>query len=141
MKQLRGFGDVLLASLISLVACACVWYLGLVILDAASTWPRLDWPLLLVLAGVVVFYGLLVALPVLVVFAAPAYVLLLRAGRASYATAAAIGVAPGVVMLCFGARAGLAGVATGAAVALATHRTCRVRPNDSFKRTLLRGAA
>lgn len=141
MKQLRGFGDVLLASLISLLACTFVWYVGLVVLGAASTWPRPDWPLLLVLTGVVVFYGFLVALPVLVVFAAPAYVLLLRAGRASYATAAAIGVAPGVAMLCFSARAGVASVATGVAVALATHRSCKARLNDSLKPTLLRGAA
>lgn len=128
------------ASLISLVACAFVWYVGLVISGAASTWPRLDWPLLLVLAGVVVFYGLLVALPILVVFAAPAYVLLLRAGRASYATAAAIGVAPGMAMLCFSAMAGVAGVATGLAVALATHQACKMRPNDSFKPMPLSGA-
>ncbi|MRH01193.1 hypothetical protein [Xanthomonas sontii] len=139
MKRVRGFSDVLLASLIALVACALVWFVCFVVWGAVSTLPRTDLLLLLTISGVVVFYGLIVALPVLIIFAAPAYALLLRAGRASYATATIIGVIPGVVLLCINARSGVAAMVTGVVVSVATHKSCGGDPGESSKPDSLRG--
>ncbi|WP_371184303.1 hypothetical protein [Xanthomonas sacchari] len=138
MKRVRGFSDVLLKSLIALVACALAWFVGFVVWGAVSTWPRTDWLLLLTISGVVVFYGLIVALPVLIIFAAPAYALLLRAGRASYATATIIGVIPGVVLLCINARPGAAAMVTGVVVSIATHTSCGGGPGELSKPDSLR---
>ena len=87
----------------------------------------------------VVLLGLIIGLPVVVVLAAPAYALLLRAGRASFPAAAAIGAAPGLAMLLLTRELAVPALVTGLAVGLTTHWVCRVRPNNSFKPTPCRG--
>lgn len=73
------------------------------------------------------------ALPAILV-GAPCYALLLRKGRARWYYALAAGVLPGLVTLPLDPNLGFLATACGAAVALATHFTCRrLSPNNSFK--------
>ncbi|TZF80590.1 hypothetical protein [Cognatilysobacter lacus] len=141
MEQLRGFAHVLLASLLWLAVWAVLSYVGMVAVAFWSAPPQPDLATTLVLAGIVVLVGLLFAVPVLVVLAAPAYALLLRSGRASLASAAAVGLVPGAVTFAFSRELGWPAIATGLFVSLATHWSCKVRPNNSSKPTPLRGAA
>src|SRR6476620_10662830 len=120
MEQLRGFGHVLLTSLLSLAACGLLAYVAMVIAGAWSEWPEVNWPLTLFIPGVVVLWGFVIGTAVIAVLAAPAYVLLLRAGRASFTSAAAIGVAPGIGMLLLARELAIPAMATGLVVGLAT---------------------
>ena len=141
MRQLRDFEKVLLASLLSLAACALLAYLGMVIPHIWAAWPVVNWPLTLVVPGAAVLLGLVIGVPVVVLVAAPAYAFLFRSGRASFLTAAAVGVVPGLVLLSFDRFLGIPAVAVGLVVGLATHWACSVSPNNSFKPKPLRGSA
>lgn len=138
MEQLGGMGNVLLASLLCLVACAFFAYIGMVASAAWSQWPRVNWPVALLIPGIVIFWGLVIGLPIVLVLAAPAYALLLRAGRRSFPAATAIGITPGLAILAFSRELGIPAICTGLIVALGTHAICRVRPNNSSKPTPLR---
>jgi len=141
MRSLRGMGHVLLASLTSLLACAVFTFFSWVALAACLEWPNVHWPEDLVLPGLIVFWGLVIGTPIVVVLAAPAYAILLRSGGASFLTASAIGVAPGLLMLPLTRELAVPALAAGLVVGLATHWLCGVRPNKSFKPNPLRGSA
>ena len=141
MEHLRGLGHVLLVSLLSLAGYALIAYIAMVATAAWSEWPSVNWPVALFIPSMVVLLGLIIGLPVVVVLVAPAYALLLRAGRASFPAAAAIGAAPGLAMLLLTRELAVPALVTGLAVGLTTHWVCRVRPNNSFKPTPHRGSS
>jgi hypothetical protein len=97
MEQLRGLGHVLLASLLSLALCALLSYVSLVVAGVLADWPVKNWTAALVIPAMIVLWGLVIALPIIVVLAAPAYALLLHRGRASFVAAAVVGVIPGTL--------------------------------------------
>ena len=90
---------------------------------------------------IVFAYTLIIGIVPALCLGAPSYAWLWHKGRASWASAAVLGLGFGAPFFFVAAELGVWTAACGAAVAVATHAICRAGANNSFKPTPRRGAA
>jgi hypothetical protein len=91
-------------------------------------------------AAFIFAYTLMIGSLPVIALGAPIYAWLLTVSKASWATALAIGIAPGLALLLIAYDLGLAAIACGTVVALITHAVCRRGSNNSFKPNMLRSS-
>jgi hypothetical protein len=138
----QHLGKALIVSILTLLVIAAILALASAVLSIAKLpADSVNVPELLFFSGVVFVYTIMIGGAVIVAFGAPAYAALAARGRESWATAAAIGVTPGLAMLFIAKDLGFSAIACGLVIALVTHGVRRSRPNNSFKPKPLRGSA
>ena len=127
------------AGLIGLVACAALLAYTISYFD--STYQPINSFGLTASGLVTLSFSVIVGLPFIVLFGAPAYTLLVRYNRAKWPYVLLLGALPGLIALPFNWGLGLFFMAFGIPISAFVRLVCGVGPNNSFKPTPLRGAA